>query len=211
MLRGHIDALTEAGYVEGWAFDTDGMLPALEVEILDSRGERVAHGFACLFRGDLADVEFGFGWCAFRMKLLAPLTEALRESLRLRVVGADEFLHEAQNLPLIEDAVRIYTDVDVAVAEDPSVLHQISELRGCHALFARFIRQRGVSAFVRAAYGYVLGRAADPDGLANYGKLLRSGAITPFGLLSELANSDEFSRRARLLDPPCSPGFAFRC
>lgn len=211
MLRGHIDSLTTTDFVEGWAFDPSAGVPALEVEVLDAQGVRVAHGFAHLFRADLADVEFGLGWCAFRLRLERRATALREQRLELRALPGGEVLHAAESWPMREDIDEAYTRAEVAVEQDPTVLRSIAQLRGCQSLFARFVRQRGVAEFVRAAYAYVLGRAADPDGLMAYGRMLRNGAITPFGLLTVLAESPEFQSRSRLLPPPSSPGFLFRC
>ncbi|MCX8134120.1 MAG: DUF4214 domain-containing protein [Roseococcus sp.] len=211
VLTGHIDTLTTTDFVEGWAFDPSYGIPALEVEVRDSEGQRVAHGFAHLFRGDLADVEYGLGWCAFRLRLDRRAPGLRQRRLELRALPGGELLHAADNWPLREDIDDAYTRVEAAVDEDPTVLRSIDQLRGCQSLFARFVKQRGVNEFVRAAYAYVLGRAADPEGLMAYGRMLRNGSITPFGLLTVLADSSEFQSRSRLLPPPSSPGFVFRC
>ncbi len=210
-MRGHIDSLTTTDFIEGWAFDPTHRLPALEVAIVTADGIRAAHGFAHLFRADLADIEFGLGWCAFRLRLAMRASTLREQRLELRALPGGELLHAGESWPIREDVDRTYTRVEQAVEEDPTRLGTIAQLRGCQSLFAQFVKQRGVSEFVRAAYAYVLGRAADPDGLQAYARMLRSGAITPFGLLNVLSESEEFQGRARLLAPPSSPGFLFRC
>jgi hypothetical protein len=113
--------------------------------------------------------------------------------------------------------VRVREDLDMpcatvkeAVASDPTVLTSLNQLRGCQTLMGQFVTRRGVGEFVRAAYVYVLGRPVDAPALASYGRMLRTGAITPFGLLTVLADSDEFRSRPRLMASPNSPGFVFR-
>jgi hypothetical protein len=69
---------------------------------------------------------------------------------------------------------------------------------------------RGVEAFVRAAYAYVLGRPADASGLASYGELLRKSTLTPLQLLTTLTDCDEFRSRPRLLAAPITTAFPFR-
>lgn len=211
MLRGHIDSLTTADFIEGWAFDDTARIPALEVEVVTAEGERVAHGFAHLFRADLADVEFGLGWCAFRLRLEGRAPALAARRLELRALPGAEVLHAGEDWPLREDLDPGYGSVEQAVEEDPTVLRSIAQLRGCQSLLAEFVKRRGVSEFVRSAYAYVLGRAADPEGFVTYGRMLRNGSITPFGLLNLLAESQEFRSRARLLTPPTSQGFVFRC
>jgi hypothetical protein len=208
VLKGHIDSLTTADFVEGWAVDHDK--PPLHVEIIASEDGRCAEGRAHLFRPDLADAKIGLGWCAFRLRV-QPYANALRrQTLTLRIVPTGTVLHVRENVPVREDLDPPCTSVGEAIGSDPTVITALSQLRGCEQLLAGFVTRRGVGEFVRAAYVYVLGRPVDTAALAAYGRMLRTGAITPFGLLSVLADSDEFRSRPRQLSSPNATGFVFR-
>ncbi|PWS37446.1 hypothetical protein DFH01_11470 [Falsiroseomonas bella] len=208
MLKGHIDSLTTADFVEGWAADDER--PALRIEVIASEDGKVAEGRAHLFRADLADARLGLGWCAFRLRV-QPYANALRrQTLTLRDAATGTVLHEIENCPIRDDLDLPCNTVEAAVASDPTVITSLNQLRGCQAALANFVTRRGVGEFVRAAYVYVLGRPVDAPGLASYGRMLRTGAITPFGLLSVLADSDEFRSRPRQLASPNATGFVFR-
>jgi hypothetical protein len=210
VLRGHIDALTTVDFVEGWACDTDGGRPGLHVEVVASEDGPVAEGFANLFRADLAEAAIGFGWCAFRLRLRLYYKGLVRQALTLRDAATGAVLHATENCRVREDLDLPCATVQEAIASDPTVLTALNQLRGCQALLAQFVTRRGVGEFVRAAYVYVLGRPVEPAALAAYGRMLRTGAITPFGLLTVLADSDEFRSRPRLMASPNSTGFVFR-
>ena len=92
---------------------------------------------------------------------------------------------------------------------DPTVISGLQQLSGCGALFDQFLAANGPTEFVRAAYIYVLNRPADPSGLQNYATLLAGGETTPLGLLSTLADSEEFRSRPRRLAAPKTPNFPF--
>jgi hypothetical protein len=71
------------------------------------------------------------------------------------------------------------------------------------------IKARGVEAFIRAAYVYVLGRPADPSGMAAYAGMIARGELTPFGMVKALSESEEFRAAPRLLAAPMERGFIF--
>jgi hypothetical protein len=209
MLRGHLDALTLNGFAEGWAFDEAAPGVGLGVRLHGPEGEVLAEGVANLHRGDLAEVGFRLGWCAFRLRLARP-TAALagaRLVLRAAATGAEIAATDAWRLRDAPDGP--LASIEAIAAADPTTLRSVQQLSGCAPLFEAFIAAHGVPAFLRAAYGYVLGRPADPAGLASYERLLRIGAVTPFGLLLLLAESEEFRREPRLLATPAEPGFVF--
>jgi hypothetical protein len=210
VLRGHLDALTTADFVEGWACDTTNARPALRIEVAASEDGVVAEGFANLFRPDLAEAKVGFGWCAFRLRLRLYCNAVRKQSISLRDAVTGTVLHTAEELRVRDDLDLPCATVKEAIATDPTVLASLSQLRGCQGLLAQFVTRRGVGEFVRAAYVYVLGRPVDAPALASYGRMLRTGAITPFGLLTVLADSDEFRSRPRLMASPNSAGFVFR-
>jgi hypothetical protein len=208
VLKGHIDALTTADFIEGWAVDDSR--PGLHVEVIASEDGRAAEGRAHLFRGDLADAKLGLGWCAFRLRVQPYANTLRRQVLTLRDVETETVLHVVESCPMRDDLDVPCTTVQEAIASDPTVISSLAQLRGCEGLLASFVTRRGVGEFVRGAYVYVLGRPVDQTALASYGRMLRTGAITPFGLLSVLADSDEFRARPRQLASPNATGFVFR-
>lgn len=208
MLHGCLDAITSSGYVEGWAYDTDTPLQPLTVSIVADGVER-AQGLANRYRADLADAGCGTGWCAFRLRLSGSVTRLRRIGVSLREATSQVEIDSVPGLTLAEDHEPGLTALDQVFRADPTLILSIDQLRGCGALFADFIAARGVEAFVRAAYVYVLGRPADESGLAAYSALLREGALAPYDLLRILHDSDEFRAGPRLLLAPPEPGFGF--
>ena len=209
MIRGHLDALTPAGFAEGWAYDDAAPDGVATVRVQDPDGAELGLGFANLYRGDLAEVGFRHGWCAFRLRLARP-TEALRGlRLSLHDAASGAEIHATDVWRIREAAEPVGTTVEAVVAQDPTVLRSIQQLQGCGDLLARFVQAHGIEAFIRTAYAYVLGRPADPAGQAAYDRMLRIGALTPFGLLLLLADSVEFREQPRLLPSPAAPGFVF--
>jgi hypothetical protein len=208
VLRGHIDSLTTADFVEGWAADDDR--PALRVEVIASEDGKVAEGRAHLFRADLADARLGLGWCAFRLRVQPHANALRRQTLTLRDAETGAAIHARETCPIRDDLDLPCSSVAEAIASDPTVITALAQLRGCEQLLAGFVTRRGVGEFIRAAYVFVLGRPVDAPALSSYGRMLRTGAITPFGLLSVLADSEEFRSRPRQLASPNATGFVFR-
>lgn len=209
MFRGHLDSLTEAGIAEGWACDDARPDLALTVSIHRDDGAELGRGFAWAFRKDLAELGLRHGWCAFRLRL-SEGAEALRGArLILRDCASGAQIHASSTW-------RVHNGVDApcatlpqVAAQDPTVLRSLQQLSGCGALFAGFVARHGTADFVRAAHGYVLDRAPDHAALERHDELLRMGAVTPFGLLMLLGETEEFRARPRLLPSPSSPGFVF--
>jgi hypothetical protein len=209
-MRGHLDALTPGGFAEGWAFDPDAPATPLVVRLLDPAGAEVARGLAAHHRADLAGIGYRFGWCAFRLRLSMP-AELLRDvPLTLLESNTGVILHAAAR-PAWQDraALDSCTTVEAALAQDPTTLRNIRQLSGWGPGFAAFIERHGAQAFVRAAHLYVLGRPPESQRLALEERLLTSGAVTPFGLLSLLADVEEVRSGARRLASPIAPGFPF--
>ena len=209
MFRGHLDSLTQGGFAEGWAFDDARPDLALIVSIHREDGPELGRGFAWAFRKDLAEHGLRQGWCAFRLRL-SEGAEALRGArliLRDCASGAQIHASSTWRVPDVVDAP--CATLPQVVAQDPTVLRSMAQLSGCGALFAGFVARHGTAAFVRAAHGYVLDRAPDHAALETHEGLLRMGAVTPFGLLMLLGETEEFRARARLLPSPSSPGFVF--
>jgi hypothetical protein len=209
MIRGHLDALTPAGFAEGWAYDDADADAVMTIAVQAPDGEEIARGFANLHRGDLAEIGFRYGWCAFRLRLSRPTGSLRGARLSLRDARDGAEIH-ATDAWRIRDAAEPGGDtMEAIVAQDPTVLRFVQQLSGCGDLFARFVARHGLTEFVRTAYGYVLGRSPDAAGLASYERMLRNGALTQFGLLLLLAESVEFREQPRMLASPADPGFVF--
>jgi hypothetical protein len=209
MLAGHIDGVTSSGFVEGWAFDSDAPAEPLAVAILDRDGEEVAWGLAHRYREDLMAAHCGIGWCAFQLRAAVSISRLRKSPVTLVDHASRTEIHRADPAPYAEDGEALLADIADVTRSDPTVVNSVEQLRGCDKLFDRFVRQRGVEAFVRSAYVYVLGRPADAAGRALYGRLLRNGPMTPYGMLRTLYDSDEFRSRPRLPSAPNTPAFPF--
>jgi hypothetical protein len=207
-LRGHIDALTSSGYAQGWAFDAKHPLAPLTLKIL-LNGEEVGRGVTDRFREDLMACGYGAGWCAFRIRLSAPVGKLRNAALCLTDATSGTVLQTEHRPEFLTDSEPALTNVEQIIACDPTSLDSLDKLGGCAPVFSAFLKARGVEDFVKSAYIYVLGRPADKGGLARYSRLLRDGALDPFALLRALANSDEFTARPRSLQAPTTAAFPF--
>ena len=210
MPLGYIDAVTSAGFVEGWAFDEQRPGEPLMVSVQEADGAEVALGPAHLYRRDLAETGYSYGWCAFRLRLTKPVGQVRTAKLQAVAKLSQERMFGPQ-IPayreMPDDAVETIAEL---IAADPTVIASLDQIDGCSELFDGFVKARGVEGFVRAAYVYVLGRSIDGDGLANYTRLLRQNRLSPFALLGTLADSEEFRSRPRSLLAPTAPGFPFK-
>ena len=205
-IRGAAEALTPLGFVEGWCLDTARPERALQVGIRAPDGTEVAAGLANLFGEGQGEEQ---GWCAFRLRLSVPLEEVAALPLALHAAEAGGEVSPARVLPIRLGAEPRCDTLERVVATDPTVAGPVERLRGCGPVLSGFMARHGAAEFVGAAYVYVLGRAADPDGLRIYVPLVDAGTLTPFGLLSVLAGSEEFRARPRFLAAPTAPGFPF--
>jgi len=210
VLQGHLDTITSSGLLEGWAYDTDAILDPVEVLIECEDGSPIAQGHAQLFRADLAPGGLGTGWCAFRLRSRLSVSRISRSTILVLEAGSREEIHRLVRPAIREGHEPPHRAVAEVLASDPTVLTQLDQLDGCGPAFDSFVEVRGVEAFVRAAYVYALGRPVDQVGISLYGNLLREGALTPYGLLQVLSESDEFKSVSRLLAAPPTPGFPFR-
>lgn len=209
MIIGRLERLFSGTYVEGWASETEAPGRALAIEIRTDDGSVVAEGLANLYREDLANAPEGLGWCAFRLRLARPAAEFRRSPLALHEKGSGYRVDVVVGLPLIAGNVQdAGLGADIA-GFDPFVIAQISQLRACEDLFARFVRSKSASAFVRMAYIYMLGRPADPETLALHAEMLAKGQLAPLRLLRMIAETREFRARPRELAAPNAPGFPF--
>jgi pimeloyl-ACP methyl ester carboxylesterase len=208
MLRGYIDGVTSSGHIVGWACDTRCPVGSRSVSIFGEDGTLGASGLAHLYRQDLVGNGLGTGWHGFRLKARHPARIG-REKLILIDLATRELLHAVEFAGLVEDQMSPVNSVDVLLTSDPTMISSIQQLAGCERLFSSVINKRGVEAFVKLSYAYVLGRAADPSGVSLYSKKLRRREISPFNLLKILAESEEFRSRPRLLTSPMADGFPF--
>ncbi len=208
MIIGHIDAVTSSGYIEGWATTKPDYDRPLRVAVLNGDGEEIAWGLAHLYREDLAEAGQGGGWCAFRLWTSRDIGKSTLVLLE-RETGFE--IHRSDDVPFNEDGVLEITSVPKLIESDPTVINSINQLWQSSDKLTAFIKARGVEAFVRAGYIYVLGRPADLTGLQIYGRMIRKHSITPFSLLQTLFESDEFRARPRQLAAPNTAGFPFDC
>jgi Domain of unknown function (DUF4214) len=210
MLRGYVDGIASSGYIEGWALNSEAPLDPLTIAILDDKGGELGWGLAHHYREDLSAAGLAAGWCGFRVTSAVAVGRLKQRALTLvdRTSGAE--IVRRYPVPYAQDPDAVLSTIPEIVAADPTMTPSIFQLKGCDELLTVFLQQRGVDTYVAAAYAYVLGRAADPSGLASYGNLIRENTLTPFQLLAILSDSDEFRSRPRLLAAPNSAGFPFR-
>jgi hypothetical protein len=209
MLKGHLDAIKSSGYVEGWAYDAENILRPLQVSVCIAPDQEVAWGLAQRFRPDLMTAGIGVGWCAFRIRPTLSVRRLRNTALTLRDRTTGAELHRIDAPSYFEDVDSAVTSTDELVRSDPTVISDVMQLRGCDPVFSAYVKTRGVAAFVRTVYVYVLARPADDTGLSLYGGLIRKGALNPFELITILADSDEFRAKPRSLNAPNSPTFPF--
>ncbi len=196
-----------SGFIVGWALDEQCAWRPLDVRVRCD-GNWIASGMAYQYREDLLVAGVGTGWCGFSLHTQLDPDEAARSTLYLVDQSGAVITRAERPAILTEDARQANTLADIVTA-DPTVAGSIEQLRCCDALFAGFVRQHGIEAFVRTTYVYVLGRPADETGLAMYANRLRRGIHTPFELLRILAGSDEFAQRHRTLTAPTQPSFPY--
>ncbi len=207
-LKGCLDAVTSSGFAEGWAFDQERPLRSLRISILREDtciGEAVANSF----RKDLGDAGFGEGWCAFRARLSISPTIAYASPLVLVDQASGRVIHKPTSLTFHEDSDPEIHSVSQLVDLDPTVINTLDKLRSCHNTFNAFVKYRGIEAFVRAAYVFMLSRPADNEGVINYTRLIRQSMLEPLELLLILAESDEYRRVPRKLGAPNTAAFPF--
>jgi hypothetical protein len=209
LVRGSLDAIISTGYVEGWAFDDTALLKPLTVSVLES-GRLLAQGIANLYRSDLVEAGHGTGWCAFRLKLSELPNDAGTRTLSLWDMSSRREIcrnvppwrvqdGEKNGLPTLEDVI----------FSDPTIVHSIEQLRGCNSAFATFIEAEGIDKFVHYAYVYMLGRPGSASAHLSDTMRLRTGSLTPYELLRNLCESEEFRSSPRLLMSPSEPSFVF--
>jgi hypothetical protein len=210
MLRGCLDALSSVGTIEGWAYDTEAPADPMMVAVTDDEGQAIASGLAYHYRQDLAEAQCGIGWCHFQLRTTVSVSRLRKSPLRLVAMKTGDLILAVERIRYDEAGERALTSIAQVISLDPSICASVDQLAGCEGIFNAFIKARGVDAFVRTAYVYILGRIIDAEGLALYGRLIRQRLMSPFGLLRTLAESDEFQSRPRSLVAPTMDGFPFR-
>ncbi len=206
-LLGYIDGVTPTGVIEGWALDGRTSWRPAQVKIR-CNGEWIASGLAHHYREDVLAVAPGTGWCGFRLWSDRSADEIQHETLYL-VADSGAVIAKSKDTGLLPEIHRELGSIEDVVAADPTVARSVEHLRGCETLFTNFIRVRGIDAFIRAAYIYMLGRPVDETGMGIYGTRLRRGTHKPFELLQILAVSEEFLARRPKLVAPTQPSFPF--
>lgn len=211
MITGHLDALTPSGFAEGWAFDKAAPDAVVTVRLCGPADQELGLGLANLHRPDLAEAGLRHGWCAFRLRLALPgPVETLKGTrLALRETTGDTEFWAGTEWRIRESTEAPLDTLARVVARDPTTIANVQELSGCGAILADFVARHGTAEFVRAACLYMLGSPAEEARRAGWERLLRAGAITPFGLLALLAETEEARREKRRLASPADPGFVF--
>jgi len=207
--RAHLDAVTTGGFAEGWAFDRDNTAEPLLLRVLDAGGEEFGRGHANLHRTDLADGGLRHGWCAFRIRLTRT-GDALRGTrLVLQDVATGTEVHASENWRVRDSKETPHGSIESVMAEDPTMLRSLRQLSGYAPVLAAFAERYGIPDFVRTACTFILGRLPEETVLQSYERLLANGAVTPFGLLAMLGESEELRAKPRLIPSPVHPGFPF--
>lgn len=196
--------------MEGWAHDPERPLDPLLVAVLDDEDREIAAGLAHFYRKDLAEVNYAYGWCAFRLAVRGDVESLKGARLRLLAQETQTLLHVAETLSFAIQPDHSVDSVEALAAADPTLLASLDQLDAFEPLFEDYIRARGVEAFLRAVYVYVLSRPIDSSGLLHYGRLVRQSRMSPFAMVRTLADSAEFASRPRHLLAPTQPGFPFR-
>jgi hypothetical protein len=130
--------------------------------------------------------------------------------LRLVERHSTSFIHGVERVPYLEGSERIIDTPQNLQRHDPTMIDSVEQLSGCQTIFDDFIKARGVDAFVRTAYVYVLGRPANQEETALYGQLLRQALLSSYIMIRTLAESTEFRSKTRFLVAPNMMGFPFR-
>lgn len=211
MIIGHLDALTSNGFAEGWAYDKAAPDTIVTLCLCGPDDQELGLGLANLHRRDLAEGGLRHGWCAFRLRLALPCpVETLKGTrLVLREAAGGTEIWAGSEWRIRESAEPPLDTLARIVARDPTTITSVHQLSGCGPLFGDFIKRHGTAEFVRAACLYMTGNVSDEARRLGWEQLLRSGAITSFGLLVLLAETEEARRDKRLLASPADPGFVF--
>ena len=210
MIRGRLETLYSQGFLEGWAYDTDRPLRPLVVEVRGADGESIALGYAHLYRESLARAKHVGGWCGFRLRT-ARAPDLLRKvELGLYDTASGARIYYTEDVAFADGWAPEFEGGELGLTFDPFTIDRIEQLSGVGDIFDAFVHSHGAAAFIATAYVYTLGRSADAEGVALYGKMLRERSLTPFGLIELLADSKEFRSRPRQLGGAYRPGVPIR-
>lgn len=209
MLFGQIEAVTTAGFVDGWAFDDTDELRPLNLAVFTDSGE-VARGQADRYRADLVMDGRGMGWCCFHLRLSVAYTGLAYAPLRLRVEGAPDDIAVVEAVEIVEAVEHPLTSVAAVLADDPTLLQDINQLSGCERLFAEIVAKRGVAVFLNLSCNYLLDRPVQIAELIAYADGLRQGVLSPLDVLKDIHDGKAFQVSPRRLAAPTQTGFAFR-
>jgi hypothetical protein len=202
MPRGHLDWVDRCGLIVGWAY-------AMLVSVVDAENFEIAAGLAHHYRQDLAKEGFARGWCHFRLRTRKPIDAIRGQPLRLIDKTTNEVLNGPRVVTYLETPEPFFDNVEQLIAGDPTVLQSSDQIEACEADLQAFAASRGVEAFVRTAYVYVLGRV-DHKGLALHKRLVTEGRLFPSAMIRLLADSAEFRTSGRRLAAPNSSDFPFK-
>jgi hypothetical protein len=196
--------------VEGWAYDVRRQLQPLSVIVIDHRRREVARGLAGGYRKDLAYEGHAAGWCALRLRLSDDPAKLAWNRMSLVLAQTREQIYRSESIPYLVTDTSREGGIAGLVADDPTLIRSLDQLRACEDVFNEYIEVRGVQVFVRAVYRYLLSRPADRNGLSSGVKHLRTGVLSPFGLVQTIADSEEYRSRPRHHCAPTMLAFPFR-
>jgi hypothetical protein len=205
MIQGRLEKLFAEGALTGWAWDAEAPAQPVAIRARLPHGKVIGEGLANLYRDELAEARIGLGWCGFRLRLASP---ALLGPIEL-IASTTGVLLDAREPAFVPTSSSAIGEGAEKALFDPFTVKTISQLRACEPLFQGYVRARGVDAFVRAAYVYLLGRAVDPENRTLHTAMLRNGAMSPRQLIEWLADTEEFAATAKTLAAPNTPGFPF--
>jgi len=207
-LEGAIDHISSGMRIQGWARDIVNPFATIRIGIV--AGDRlIATGDANGFRRDLFDSDVGHGWYGFALRPTKPTDWASVEQLHLIDVEARALIGSFRP-PLPESFEGHSVDLRRLDLSMDEYLVDVSHLRGFAPLLDRYVADRGAETFVDHGYCFILGRAADPDGLKSYSREIEEGHLRPLDFLRVLLESDEAQRSRRRLPTPLSKEFPFR-
>ena len=209
MIRGRLETLYSQGFIEGWAYDTDRPLRSLVVEVRVADGELIALGYAHLYRELLARAKLAGGWCGFRLRTARAPGLLRKVELGLYGAASGARIYYAEDVAYADGWAPEFEGGELGLTFDPFTIDRIEQLSGVAGIFDAFMRSHGAAAFIATAFVYTLGRPADAEDLALYGKMLQERSLTPWGLIEFLGDSKEFKSRSRPLAAPVALAFPF--
>ena len=209
MIRGRLETLYSQGFIEGWAYDTDRPLRPLVVEVRDAAGKSIGRGYAHLYRESLARTKHAGGWCGFRLRTARPPNLLRKVELGLYDTVSGARIYYTEDVAFADGWAPEFEGGELGLTFDPFTIDRIEQLAGVADIFDAFMRSHGAAAFIATAYVYILGRPADAEDVALYGKMLQERSLTPWGLIEFLGDGQDFKSRPRQLAAPIAPAFPF--